>query len=116
MTGLLLVTLLKVAPGIQLTDNVALRHVALSDAKLPLQFVVADQDDDTSQPGRLLPGTSVGGRSRLKEQPGVRTTGLEERRLERSRSLRVDAHGEEGAHPPRTLVRSRPEPGPPRGL
>lgn len=43
MTGLLLAVLLNLSPGIQLADNVSARHVALSQARLPLVFV-SDED------------------------------------------------------------------------
>ena len=42
MTGLLLATLLNLSPGIVLADNVEARNVALSDARLRLQFVADD--------------------------------------------------------------------------
>ena len=44
MTALLLATLLNLSPGIQLADNVEARHLALSDARLPLLFVSDDEE------------------------------------------------------------------------
>ncbi|MBS1151946.1 MAG: hypothetical protein H6Q89_3644 [Myxococcaceae bacterium] len=46
MTGLVLVTLLNLAPGIQLADNVASRHVALSEAR----FQLVSDDEDAPRP------------------------------------------------------------------
>jgi hypothetical protein len=46
LTGLLLATLLNLSPGIQLADNVEARNVALSEARLPLLFVMSDDDED----------------------------------------------------------------------
>ncbi len=45
MTALLLATLLNLSPGIVLADNVSARHVALSEARLPLLFVSDDEDE-----------------------------------------------------------------------
>ena len=43
MTALVLAALLNLSPGIQLADNVESRHVALSEARLPLVFVSSDE-------------------------------------------------------------------------
>ncbi len=43
MTGLLLATLLNLAPGIQLVDNVGARHLALSEARFT-PLLVSDDD------------------------------------------------------------------------
>lgn len=72
MTAILLATLLNLSPGVRLADDVKPRNVALSEARLPLQFVVFDDaippqpppppplDDPNTPP----PADAVGGLSR----------------------------------------------------